>query len=137
MVNFRLIDCVSIVLNVSLWLNKSRLVDCEQTRGVGKVMMKEKILIIDDEARFSASLDYLLKAEGYQVQVANCGEAAFALLQQQTFSVALVDINLPDFSGNLIAARIREEHPGTAIIILTGTLRGTVVPALIAAALSN
>ena len=78
------------------------------------------VLIIDDEARFSASLDYLLKAEGYQVQVANCGEAAFALLQQQTFAVALVDINLPDFSGNLIAARIREEHPGTAIIILTG-----------------
>jgi len=78
------------------------------------------VLIIDDEARFSASLDYLLKAEGYHVQVANCGESAFALLQQQAFSVALVDINLPDFSGNLIAARIREEHPTTAIIILTG-----------------
>jgi two-component system, cell cycle sensor histidine kinase and response regulator CckA len=34
--------------------------------------------------------------------------------------VALVDINLPDISGNQIATRIGAEHPGTAIIILTG-----------------
>lgn len=78
------------------------------------------ILIIDDEIRFSSSLELLLCSEGYQVQVAGDGEAAFALLEQHTFSAALVDINLPDTSGNLIAARIGEEHPGTAVIILTG-----------------
>ncbi|MDD2462998.1 MAG: response regulator [Desulfobulbus sp.] len=78
------------------------------------------ILIIDDEIRFSSSLEFLLKAEGYQVHVANTGEAAFALLQEHSFSAALVDINLPDTSGNQIAARIGEEHPGTAVIILTG-----------------
>ena len=78
------------------------------------------ILIIDDEIRFSSSLELLLCSEGYQVQVAGDGETAFALLEQHTFSAALVDINLPDTSGNLIAARIGEEHPGTAVIILTG-----------------
>lgn len=78
------------------------------------------ILIVDDEIRFSSSLELLLCSEGYQVQVAGDGETAFALLKQHTFSAALVDINLPDTSGNLIAARIGEEHPGTAVIILTG-----------------
>lgn len=78
------------------------------------------VLIVDDEIRFSSSLEFLLKAEGYHVHVANTGEAAFALLKEHSFSAALVDINLPDTSGNQIAARIGEEHPGTAVIILTG-----------------
>lgn len=78
------------------------------------------ILIIDDEVRFSSSLDLLLRSEGYEVRVAGDGETAFALLEQQSFSVALVDINLPDTSGNVIAARIGKEYPDTAVIILTG-----------------
>jgi PAS domain S-box-containing protein len=78
------------------------------------------VLIVDDEIRLRSSLEVLLKAEGYQVHVAGSGAAAFSLLQQHGFSAALVDINLPDVSGNVIAARINEEHPGTAIIILTG-----------------
>ena len=78
------------------------------------------VLIVDDEIRFSSSLEHLLKAEGYQVHVANTGEAAFSLLKQHIFSAALVDINLPDTNGNQIAAQIGEEHPGTAVVILTG-----------------
>ncbi|MGE4560990.1 MAG: response regulator, partial [Desulfobulbus sp.] len=78
------------------------------------------VLIVDDEIRFCSSLQTLLKAEGYQVHVAHTGEAAFTLLEEHPFSAALVDINLPDTSGNQIAARIGEEHPGTAVIILTG-----------------
>ncbi|WP_169701609.1 hybrid sensor histidine kinase/response regulator [Desulfobulbus propionicus] len=78
------------------------------------------VLIIDDEPRFSTSLEVLLKAEGYQVHVAYSGESAFHLLRQHAFSAALVDINLPDISGNLIASRIGKEHPETAVIILTG-----------------
>jgi PAS domain S-box-containing protein len=84
------------------------------------MQIQHTVLIVDDEIRFSNSLEFLLKAEGYHVHVANTGEAAFALLKQQTFSVALVDINLPDISGNLITARIGNEHPDIAVIILTG-----------------
>jgi PAS domain S-box-containing protein len=78
------------------------------------------VLIVDDDIRLSHSLELLLKAEGYQVQVANTGGTALTLLKQHPFSVALVDINLPDVSGTLIAARINEEHPGIAVVILTG-----------------
>nr|WP_321466716.1 response regulator [uncultured Desulfobulbus sp.] len=78
------------------------------------------VLIIDDEIRFSSSLQFLLKAEGYQVHVANTGEEAFTLLKNHAFSAALVDINLPDTSGNHIVTRLNEEYAETAIIILTG-----------------
>jgi PAS domain S-box-containing protein len=82
--------------------------------------MMPSVLIIDDEIRFCNSLEVLLKSEGYQTDIVNTGAQAFHFLQQRAYSVALVDINLPDINGNHIAARIGEEHPGTAVIILTG-----------------
>ena len=78
------------------------------------------VLVTDDEVHLCNSLAILLKAEGYQVDTAHSGAQAFCLLQKQAYSVALVDMDLPDMSGNHIAARIGEEHPGTAIVILTG-----------------
>ncbi len=78
------------------------------------------VLIVDDEIRLCTSLGILLKAEGYAVHMAHTGKEAIALLQQHAFSVALIDVNLPDTSGNQIAAQIGEEHPGTAAIIMTG-----------------
>jgi two-component system, cell cycle sensor histidine kinase and response regulator CckA len=78
------------------------------------------VLVIDDEVHLCNSLAILLRAEGYQVDTANSGEQAFRLLEQQAYAVALVDMDLPDMNGNQIAARIREEHPGAAIVILTG-----------------
>ncbi len=82
--------------------------------------MIHSVLIIDDEVRFCDSLEFLLKAEGYQVDTAVSGERAFRALQRRTYSVALVDINLPDINGNHIAAQISNEYPGTAVIMLTG-----------------
>jgi PAS domain S-box-containing protein len=82
--------------------------------------MTHSVLIVDDEIRFCDSLKFLLNAEGYQVDIVNSGEQAFRFLQQQAYSVALVDINLPDVNGNHIAARIGNEHPQTAVIMLTG-----------------
>ena len=79
------------------------------------------VLIVDDEIRFCDSLKFLLDSEGYQIDTANSGEQAFRSLRQQAYSVALVDINLPDINGNRIAARIVNEHPKTAVIMLTGT----------------
>ena len=78
------------------------------------------VLIVDDEVHFCKSLEVLLEAAGYEVCIAHSGEEAFQYLQQQPCSAALVDMNLPDISGNHIAAQINAKHSGTAVIILTG-----------------
>ena len=78
------------------------------------------VLIVDDEIRFCSSLEYMLKAEGYTVHVAHTGEQAYSLLEKHPFSLALIDVNLPDTNGNQIATQIDGKYPGTAIIILTG-----------------
>ena len=78
------------------------------------------VLVVDDEVHLCNSLAILLKAEGYQVDTANSGAQAFQQLRRNAYAMALVDMDLPDMSGNHIAASIRDEHPGTAIVILTG-----------------
>jgi len=78
------------------------------------------VLVVDDEVHLCNSLAILLKAEGYKVDTANSGAQAFQQLRCNAYAVALVDMDLPDMSGNHIAARISDEHPGTAIVILTG-----------------
>lgn len=82
--------------------------------------MTHSVLIVDDESRFSKSLEIILKAEGYAIDVVDSGEQALLFLQRRSYAAALVDINLPGINGHQIAARIRDEHPETAVIILTG-----------------
>ena len=78
------------------------------------------VLVVDDEVHLCNSLAILLRSEGYQVDLAHSAAQAFAQLQNKTYAVTLVDMDLPDLSGNHIAARISEEYPNTAIVILTG-----------------
>ncbi|WP_457574324.1 response regulator [Desulfolithobacter sp.] len=82
--------------------------------------MAYHILIIDDEPQFCISLKMLLEADGYAVDVAHSGQEALFFLEKKTFHATLLDIGLPDISGNEIAAHISRNHPNTAIVILTG-----------------
>ncbi|MCL2340997.1 MAG: response regulator [Proteobacteria bacterium] len=68
----------------------------------------------------SNSLAYLLRNDGYKADIAHSGQEALQQLRRDAYAAALVDMDLPDMSGNYIAARIGKEHPDTAIIIFTG-----------------
>jgi DNA-binding response OmpR family regulator len=59
-----------------------------------------KILIVEDELRMCESLEYLLKTMNYNVTTANCGQDALALIAENAFDLAVLDIHLPDMMGN-------------------------------------
>jgi two-component system, NtrC family, nitrogen regulation response regulator NtrX len=50
-----------------------------------------KLLIVDDEPGIRDSLTGVLEDEGYQVEVADSGEAALEILRQSPFDVVLLD----------------------------------------------
>lgn len=76
---------------------------------------------MDDEQHLLDSLSLTLKARGYK-GVFTCleGTRALALLKKHQCHVVLLDLFLPDISGEEVLGVIWAEHPSTAVIIITG-----------------
>lgn len=80
----------------------------------------DRILVVDDEPRMRESVKALLAAEGYAVTEAADGPTALAHLREDPADLVLADLSMPGMSGIDLVDRLREEHPGTAVIIFTG-----------------
>jgi DNA-binding response OmpR family regulator len=57
--------------------------------------MSKRILIADDEPNIVVSLEFLMRREGFDVQVAVDGEAALQAIAAQVPDLILLDIMLP------------------------------------------
>jgi CheY-like chemotaxis protein len=66
----------------------------------------------------------LLKACGYQVFTASCGEEALELLERRSVDCCIVENAMPGMSGIDLARRIKSFAAGTLVVIYSGTLRG-------------
>jgi len=91
-------------------------------RHDGLLVMKQKIkiLIVDDDPNLKKTLADILRVKGYEPTVAADGAEAVAGAEHEKFSLALIDLNLPDMPGLDVMARIKEISPLTEVIILTG-----------------
>jgi DNA-binding NtrC family response regulator len=78
-----------------------------------------RILIIDDERTILLTLEALLGRHGYQVETAATASYGLRRLKEISPAVVLLDLQLPDAQGLEMLGQIREEHPGTQVIILT------------------
>jgi len=81
---------------------------------------KARILIVDDDKSLSKSLSLVLEKKGYCAQLAGTGKEALIKAKESAFNVALIDIKLPDADGIKLAALLKEAHPETEVIIVTG-----------------
>lgn len=82
--------------------------------------MNEKILVVDDEESLRLSMKFKLKAAGFDVDVAEDGEVALEKMKSEAYDVVLLDINMPRMSGIEALGLIRQRHPQTEAIMLTG-----------------
>ena len=67
-----------------------------------------KILVVDDEEDILEFLSYNLRAEGYNVIVADNGILAIELAKQQQPSLIILDVQMPDMDGIITCEKIRE-----------------------------
>src|SRR6478736_2599927 len=80
---------------------------------------KGRILIIDDERPILLTLEALLSRHGYQPDTAANASYGLRRLKETSPAVVLLDLQLPDAEGLEMLDRIKTEHPGTQVIILT------------------
>jgi two-component system response regulator HydG len=79
-----------------------------------------KILIADDDACFRSLVVELALGMGLAPVAVSDGIEALECVNNQRFSLALVDLKMPGMSGIDLLARLREELPELPVVIITG-----------------
>lgn len=80
-----------------------------------------KILVVDDHEIMREGLERILSDadEGWMTVAVGNGFEALRLLDGQPIDVAIVDLAMPGMSGLDLIKRIRAEHPGVAVLVLS------------------
>ena len=77
-----------------------------------------RVLLVEDEPDLADPLAYLLRREGYEVEIAEDGPTALASFRELGADIVLLDLMLPGRDGIEICTAIRAES-GIPIIMLT------------------
>ena len=80
-----------------------------------------EILLVEDNSDARETLRLLLELEGYRVAAAETGEQGVELARENSFTVALIDIGLPDVDGYFVAQRIRSSPSGAGLVLIALT----------------
>jgi len=82
-------------------------------------MIKDKILVADDEQSMREFLEIMLKKEGYKVSLASNGEEVVKLIDNDLFDLVLLDIRMPKLDGISALKKIKAIAPETIVIMIT------------------
>jgi two-component system phosphate regulon response regulator PhoB len=83
------------------------------------------VLVIEDEVDLATTVEYNLKAEGFQVRLAHTGRAGLAAATSEPIpDIIVLDLMLPDMSGTEICRRLRDQERTRDIPIVMCTAKG-------------
>lgn len=83
-------------------------------------LVKERVLVVDDDSDFLDLISTLLRDEGYEVDTARSGREGLEKCMENLYSLTLIDIKLPDFEGIELLTRISDTDPKVRKVIITG-----------------
>ncbi len=79
-----------------------------------------RVLVVDDEPVVNESCRRVLAARGFDVATTESGRDGLSRAAAQHFDLVITDLKMPDLDGMDLVRRIRNERPGTAVVIITG-----------------
>ncbi len=83
-------------------------------------MRQKNILVIDDDKIILDSLCEFLRLEGFRTSGAETLKGALAKLEEEYYNLVITDVNLPDGDGLELVDIIKQNHPQTVVIVITG-----------------
>lgn len=78
------------------------------------------ILVVDDEEEILSMLERNLKLENYDVTGARNREEAISLMEEELYSIVLLDIKFPDTSGPELLREFKGINPLVNVLMITG-----------------
>jgi DNA-binding response OmpR family regulator len=78
-----------------------------------------KILLVEDEVKLTQALQFLLKKQMIDAEIANDGEEGLMLSEKDIYDVVVLDIMLPNVTGLEILENMRKKGISTPVLMLT------------------
>lgn len=82
--------------------------------------IREKILIVDDDASICNIFRNALSIRGYEILSASNGYEAMDILRQNQIAMIFADIKMPKMSGISLLKRVKEFSPNVPVVMITG-----------------
>lgn len=86
--------------------------------------MAPRVLVVEDEPNIVESLSFLMKREGFDVQVAGDGTAALRLVERERPDLVVLDVMLPRRDGYDVCKAIRADRRLDGVRILMLSAKG-------------
>ena len=80
-----------------------------------------RVLLIEDDSATAASIELMLKADGFNVYTTDLGEEGIDLGKIYDYDLILLDLSLPDMNGMDVLRVLRNSKINTPIMILSGS----------------
>lgn len=81
--------------------------------------MAQTVLVVEDDKGLQKYLKELLLDNGYGVNIADDGISALENLKKTEPDIVVLDLGLPNMSGEAVCAEIRKKYADLPVIILT------------------
>jgi DNA-binding response OmpR family regulator len=82
--------------------------------------MQSHILFVDDEAALCEMLALYFEHKGFAVTTVNTVELAMSRLQERSFDLVVLDLNLDGQDGLEVLRFVKTRYPNLPVIIFTG-----------------
>ena len=79
-----------------------------------------RVLVVDDDPMVCVAIEVCLQRKGFEVTVADGGEAGMRALDNETFDIMLVDVFMPHMRGFEAIRIFHERAPDVPIIAMSG-----------------
>lgn len=81
---------------------------------------RRRIFIVDDDDAVRESLQWLLEADGHQIETFSSAEAFLEQFYPDQICVLLLDVRMPGMTGLELQERLLERSPDMPVIFITG-----------------
>ena len=76
-----------------------------------------RVLVVEDEESFSDALSYMLRREGYEVEIAESGPQALSAFDRTGADLVLLDLMLPGLPGTEVCRELRNRSKVPIIMV--------------------
>ena len=83
-------------------------------------MEEISVIFVDNDEDFRRAITRRLTKRGIVPEQAASGEECISILDKKRVDVVVLDINMPRINGIEVLQQIKEKHPDTEVILLTG-----------------